>query len=219
MARKTPQGVTKSWPRQQGTTEAIERNTDVEVAPLPGAVRQSGEVVFDEHFFNPSALREMLKLNEYQVVLVSPNRQDRLGGSGLELFAKTPPTVLLPFSWSDLVAGVSELVRDSNRPADDAISQFADFCVDFIKMEVRRLSGEVINLSKQEFKILKCFMSNSGRVLSRDELLKEAWGYECYPSTRTVDNHICRLRRKFEIDPNRPIHFRTVHGVGYKFEP
>lgn len=219
MAPKIPQDVTKSWPQQQGTTEAIEHNADVEVASFPGAVRQTGgEVVLDEHFFNPSALREMLKLKEYQVVLVSQNRQDRLQGLGLELFSKTP-TVLLPFSWSELVAGLSELVRDSNRPADDGIFQFADFCVDFIRMEVRRLSGEVIKVNKQEFKILKCFMSKPGRVLSRDELLNEAWGYECYPSTRTVDNHMCRLRRKFETDPCRPIHFRTVHGVGYKFEP
>ena len=107
----------------------------------------------------------------------------------------------------------------ANRPIDDAVSQLADFCVDFIKMEVSRLSGEVVEVNKQEFKILKCFISKPGRVFSRDELLNEACGYECYPSTRTVDNHICSLRRKFEIDPCRPIHFRTVHGVGYKFVP
>jgi len=218
MAPKDPQDLTKAWPQQPGTTEAIEGNAEVEVARLPGAVRQTGEVVFVEHPFNPSAVREMLKLNEYQVVLVSPNGQDSRG-SGLELFSKTLATALLPFSWSDLVAGVSELVRESNRPADDSVCQFGDFCVDFIKMEVSRSSGEVIKVNKQEFKILKCFMSKPGRVFSRDELLNEAWGYECYPSTRTVDNHICRLRRKFEIDPCRPIHFRTVHGVGYKFVP
>lgn len=218
MARKDPQDLTKAWPQQPGTREAIEDSADVELATISGADRQSGEVVFLEHLFNPSALREMLKLNEYQVVLVSPNGQDSRG-SGLELFSKTLATALLPFSWSDLVAGVSELVRESNRPADDSVCQFGDFCVDFIKMEVSRSSGEVIKVNKQEFKILKCFMSKPGRVFSRDELLNEAWGYECYPSTRTVDNHICRLRRKFEIDPCRPIHFRTVHGVGYKFVP
>jgi len=50
-------------------------------------------------------------------------------------------------------------------------------------------------------------------------LLNEVWGYENYPCTRTVDNHILRLRQKLERDPSRPIHFRTVHGVGYKFLP
>ncbi|HMC74430.1 MAG TPA: hypothetical protein VKG87_09015, partial [Terriglobales bacterium] len=153
MARKDPQDLTKAWPQQPGTREAIEGSADVELATVPGAVRQTGEVVFVEHLFNPSALREMLKLTEYQVVLVSRNGQD-LRGSGLELFSKTLATALLPFSWSDLVAGVSELVRESNRPADDSVCQFGDFCVDFIKMEVSRSSGEVIKVNKQEFKIL-----------------------------------------------------------------
>jgi len=58
---------------------------------------------------------------------------------------------------------------------------------------------------------------NAGRVISRDELLNEVWGYENYPCTRTVDNHILRLRQKLERDPSRPVHFRTVHGAGYKF--
>jgi DNA-binding response OmpR family regulator len=56
-------------------------------------------------------------------------------------------------------------------------------------------------------------------VLSRDELLNLAWGYTNYPSTRTVDNHVVKLRQKLEDDPARPVHFRTVHGVGYKFVP
>ena len=85
MARKDPEDLTKAWPQQPGTREAIEGNADVEFAIVPGAVQQSGEVVFVEHPFNPSAVREMLKLNEYQVVLVSPNGQDSRG-SGLELF-------------------------------------------------------------------------------------------------------------------------------------
>jgi DNA-binding response OmpR family regulator len=56
-------------------------------------------------------------------------------------------------------------------------------------------------------------------VISRDELLNEVWGYESYPCTRTVDNHILRLRKKLEPEPRRPRHFRTVHGTGYKFLP
>jgi DNA-binding response OmpR family regulator len=54
-------------------------------------------------------------------------------------------------------------------------------------------------------------------VISRDELLSEVWGYQNYPSTRTVDNHILKIRQKLERDPANPVHFRTVHGVGYKF--
>src|SRR5439155_20382437 len=85
-------------------------------------------------------------------------------------------------------------------------------------MEVSRSSGEPIKLTTQEFKTLKCFLLNPDRVFSRRELLKEAWGYENYPSTRTVDNDDLKLRRKFERDSAHPVHFRTVHRVGYKVE-
>jgi DNA-binding response OmpR family regulator len=74
-------------------------------------------------------------------------------------------------------------------------------------------------LTTMEFKMLKYLIQNAHRVISRDELLNEVWGYENYPCTRTVDNHILRLRQKLERDPSRPVHFRTMHGVGYKFLP
>ena len=85
-------------------------------------------------------------------------------------------------------------------------------------MEVAR-EGEPIPLTTQEFKTLKYLLQNAGRVISRDELLNQVWGYENYPCTRTVDNHILRLRQKLERDPSRPVHLRTVHGAGYKFMP
>ena len=73
--------------------------------------------------------------------------------------------------------------------------------------------------SQFQFKVLKFMIQNSERVLSREELLNHVWGYKNYPSTRTVDNHILKLRQKLERDPANPIHFRTVHSAGYKFVP
>lgn len=130
-----------------------------------------------------------------------------------------PAAILLAFSWKGLVDHVRAFVRDSDDSAEGKIARFADFRVDFARMKVTRLSGETIVLTKQEFKTLKCFLLNSERALSRDELLNEAWGYQNYPSTRTVDNHVLKLRQKLERDPARPVHFRTVHGVGYQFVP
>jgi DNA-binding response OmpR family regulator len=95
---------------------------------------------------------------------------------------------------------------------------FGDVNVNFSSMEAR-LKGEPVKLTAMEFKTLKYLAQNTRRVISRDELLNEVWGYENYPCTRTVDNHILRLRQKLENDPSRPIHFRTVHGAGYKFLP
>jgi DNA-binding response OmpR family regulator len=99
------------------------------------------------------------------------------------------------------------------------MARFGDVCVDFARMEMRRSSGKPMTLSIQEFKTLKCFLSNPGRIFSRGELLREAWGYVNYPSTRTVDNYVLRLRQKIERDPTCPVHFLTVHRVGYKFVP
>jgi DNA-binding response OmpR family regulator len=90
--------------------------------------------------------------------------------------------------------------------------------VDFNKMELTR-AGLQVSLTPQEFRILKFFARNVERVISREELLNHVWGFNCYPSTRTVDNHLVKLRQKLEIDPVNPHHFRTVHGVGYKFVP
>jgi len=79
--------------------------------------------------------------------------------------------------------------------------------------------GVQVELTHQEFKILQYFVRNPERVIPRDELLNEVWGYNCYPSTRTVDNHLMKLRQKLEDDTLNPIHFKTVHGAGYKFVP
>jgi DNA-binding response OmpR family regulator len=85
-------------------------------------------------------------------------------------------------------------------------------------MELFR-NGELVALTAQEFKLLKFMIQNTERVLSREDLLNHVWGYRNYPSTRTVDNHILRLRQKVERDPANPLHFRTVHSSGYKFVP
>jgi DNA-binding response OmpR family regulator len=83
-------------------------------------------------------------------------------------------------------------------------------------MEVLR-DGNPVVLTAQEFKTLKFLVENADRVIGRDELLNDVWGYQNYPSTRTVDNHILKLRQKLERNQANPVHFRTIHGVGYKF--
>ena len=93
---------------------------------------------------------------------------------------------------------------------------FGDVTVSFVGMEAQR-NGKPVALTSKEFKTLAYMVHNRGRVISRDELLNHVWGYQSYPCTRTVDNHILRLRQKLEAEPSRPRHFLTVHGTGYKF--
>src|ERR1700722_9073358 len=105
------------------------------------------------------------------------------------------------------------------KPPDvDNVFLFGDVIVSFSSIEVHR-KGQPVVLTALEFRALKYFIQNPRRAISRDELLNQVWGYENYPCTRTVDNHILRLRQKLEQDPSRPAHFQTVHGTGYKFLP
>ncbi|HUK26669.1 MAG TPA: response regulator transcription factor [Terriglobales bacterium] len=124
--------------------------------------------------------------------------------------------VTKPFSPRELLARVRAALRRTVRASTGDVTAFDGISVDFTRMEVMR-NGEAVTLTAQEFKTLKFMVQNAERVISRDELLNQVWGYRNYPSTRTVDNHILRLRQKLEKDPANPLHFRTVHGMGYKF--
>ena len=126
--------------------------------------------------------------------------------------------VTKPFSPRELLARVRTAMRRSTRVPLTETFTFADVKVDFTKMELWR-DGLPVQLTAQEFKVLRFMIQNAERVLSREELLNFVWGYQNYPSTRTVDNHILRLRQKLERDPANPLHFRTVHSSGYKFVP
>jgi DNA-binding response OmpR family regulator len=124
--------------------------------------------------------------------------------------------VTKPFSPRELLARVRAALRHTSRTAMVNVVSFDGISIDFKKMEILR-DGQVVVLTAQEFKTLQFLVHNADRVISRDELLNEVWGYQNYPSTRTVDNHILKLRQKLERDPASPVHFRTVHGMGYKF--
>ena len=126
--------------------------------------------------------------------------------------------VTKPFSPRELLARTRAAIRRSSpRPSTDTFS-FDNVMVDFTRMQLSR-GGQAFAATAQEFKLLKFMIENRERVISRDELLNEVWGYQDYPSTRTVDNHILKLRQKLEREPANPVHFLTVHGVGYRFVP
>ena len=125
--------------------------------------------------------------------------------------------VTKPFSVRELMARVRALLRRSQPPKalPDEL-RFDDVVVDFRSYEARK-GGRLIEMTRKEFSLLRLLAARAGEVVTRDELLNEVWGYEKFPTTRTVDNHIASLRTKLERDPAEPQHLRTVHGVGYKF--
>jgi two-component system alkaline phosphatase synthesis response regulator PhoP len=134
---------------------------------------------------------------------------------GLELGADD--YVTKPFSIRELLARVkSVLRRTAVLPKDKEQHSFSDVEVDLRRCRVVR-SGKALDISSKEFDLLKYFICHSGETLSRDRLLEDVWGYENYPTTRTVDTHLVRLRQKLEPDPEQPQYFLTVHGTGYRF--
>ncbi len=124
--------------------------------------------------------------------------------------------VTKPFSSRELLARVRTAIRRSALIPLSGSFAFGDVKVDLRKIEVWR-EGNLVQLTSQEFKVLKFMIQNAGRALSRQELVNHIWGYQNCPSTRTLDAHVLRLRQKLEKEPMNPIHFLTVHSSGYKF--
>ena len=134
---------------------------------------------------------------------------------GLELGADD--YVTKPFSIRELLARVKAILRRAAAsPKNQEHHSFADVEVDLRRCRVVK-SGKLLDVSSKEFELLKYFISHSGETLSRDRLLEDVWGYDNFPTTRTVDTHLVRLRQKLEPDPEQPQYFLTVHGTGYRF--
>lgn len=135
---------------------------------------------------------------------------------GLELGADD--YVTKPFSLMELLARVASVLRRANGETREPIGlQFGDIEIDLIGQVATR-AGARIEMPSRAFAILKVFAKRPGEVVSRDVLLDEAWGYEDYPNTRTVDNHLVKLRRALEDEPDKPRWLVTIHGAGYKLD-
>jgi DNA-binding response OmpR family regulator len=134
---------------------------------------------------------------------------------GLELGADD--YVTKPFSIRELVARVKAVLRRARTaPKEQDSYSFGEVDVDVRKCQVSR-RGKSLDFSSKEFDLLKYFLCHPGETLSRDRLLEDVWGYDHFPTTRTVDAHIVRLRQKVEPKPEEPRFILTVHGTGYKF--
>jgi DNA-binding response OmpR family regulator len=131
--------------------------------------------------------------------------------------------VTKPFSPRELLARVQAAIRRNHRSAAGPLPShetysFGNITVNFTRMDIVKQGANMI-LTAHEFKLLKYFIEHAGHAISREKLLNEVWGYHHYPTTRTVDNLVMKLRQKLETDPANPVHFQTMHGIGYRFEP
>jgi DNA-binding response OmpR family regulator len=150
------------------------------------------------------------------VIILSARGAERDRVHGLELGADD--YVTKPFSLQELLARVASVLRRARSGAVDPIGLvFGAIEIDLIGQVATR-GGQRVELPSRAFAILKAFARRPGEVLSRDVLLDEAWGQDDFPNHRTVDNHLVRLRRALEEEPERPRYLVTIHGAGYKLD-
>ena len=128
-----------------------------------------------------------------------------------------------PFNLEELLLRIQNLLKRSGRNGEKkAVSvntyQLGKHHINFSEMTLTDTDGMKINLTKKENLLLKLLVERKNEVVSREHILETVWGYDIYPSTRTIDNFIVTFRKYFENDPSTPLHFHSVRGVGYRFE-
>lgn len=190
------------------------------VAGLERALREMPDlVVLDVMMPRMSGLdvckQLKVKRPSMPIIMLTARGQEVDKVVGLELGADD--YITKPFSIRELLARVKAVLRraKADHKADDRIS-FGDVEVNLKSCQVSK-SGKALEFSSKEFDLLKYFLAHPGEALSRDRLLEDVWGYDRFPTTRTVDAHIVRLRQKLEPKPEEPRFILTVHGTGYKF--
>lgn len=152
---------------------------------------------------------------ETPIIMLTARGQEIDKVVGLEVGADD--YVTKPFSIKELLARVrAHLRRASKRVTEAETYSFGDIELNFRHYQATK-GGQPIELSPREFEVLKYFVERRGEAVTREQLLDDVWGYDNYPITRTIDNHIAKLRQKVEEDPAEPRYIITVHRVGYKF--
>jgi DNA-binding response OmpR family regulator len=152
---------------------------------------------------------------EAPIIMLTARGQEIDKVVGLELGADD--YVTKPFSIRELLARVRAILRRTEGTKKRlARYRFADLELDFEAYKAKR-GGEALDLSPREFELLRYLIERKGETVTRDQLLEDVWGYESYPSTRTVDTHIAKLRAKIGDSGSEPRYILTMHGVGYKF--
>jgi DNA-binding response OmpR family regulator len=153
--------------------------------------------------------------NETPILMLTSRKGETDKVLGLEIGADD--YVTKPFSLGELVARVRALIRRSSITHKEVSTfAFGNVEIDFRRQEAMK-RGKSLKLSARELKVLQYLIQHEGEVVTREMLLNDIWGYEHFPSTRTVDNFVLSLRKKVEDNPSAPQHILTVHTAGYKF--
>jgi len=159
------------------------------------------------------------KDEDLPIIMLTAKNQEIDKVVGLKLGADD--YVTKPFSVRELMARLEAVLRRQKRSTHPSSPKIASYEFGNVKIDFRKCMAtkgkKKIDLTHYEVEILKVLIANKEEPISRNRMLDEIWGYELFPTTRTIDNHIVKLRQKLEEDPKNPKHVITVHGIGYKF--
>src|SRR5260370_26750567 len=148
------------------------------------------------------------------IVMLTARGQEMDKVIGLEVGADD--YVTKPFGVKELLARIRAHLRRNGSGTSVVQYSFDDIELNFKTYEARK-AGKLVEVSPREFETLRFLILHEGEIVTRDQLLAQVWGYNVFPLTRTVDNHIAKLRHKLEVSPSDPRHILTIHRVGYKF--
>jgi two-component system alkaline phosphatase synthesis response regulator PhoP len=162
---------------------------------------------------------ENIRLNDAKIPILFLSAKGSAEDRILGLRKGGDDYITKPFNLEELLLRIKKLLsRTDSEPVKGNMNEytFGTNYINFDSYEARGTEGS-LSLTKKEALLLKLLIENKNEVVSREKILQTVWGYSVYPSTRTIDNFILAFRKYFEIDPKNPKHFKSLRGVGYKF--
>jgi two-component system alkaline phosphatase synthesis response regulator PhoP len=167
------------------------------------------------------AVCEKIRLINQDVPILFLTARDSAEDRVLGLKKGADDYLVKPFNLEELLLRIKNLHKRSpiNQVPELDSYRLGDYTIYFSTLEAKHTEGTTLNLTKKETQLLKLFIEREGQVISRQQILQYVWGYEVYPSTRTIDNFILSFRKIFEKNPKQPLIFQSVRGIGYRFVP
>ncbi len=218
---------------EENIRDTIKLNLEIEGFEVvtTGNGRKAQKIIAEQHFdlllldvmlpeVDGLSLAEQVRLTNPTVPILMLTAKDQAADRIAGLKKGADDYLTKPFNLEELLLRVHGLVRRSTRAAGE-ISETAEFGTNFINFstfEARTAAGE-LKLTKKEAMLLKLLIDRKNEVVSRNQILQAVWGYDVFPSTRTIDNFILSFRKYFEADQKNPRFFHAIRGVGYKFTP
>jgi two-component system, OmpR family, alkaline phosphatase synthesis response regulator PhoP len=164
---------------------------------------------------------ETIRLKDTQVPILMLSARSSSADRVLGLKKGADDYLTKPFNLEELLLRIQKLISKNQKLQDKStvedIYHFGGNKIDFNAQEAHNVKGETISLSLKESMLLKLLIANKNEVVSREKILQSVWGYQVFPTTRTIDNFILNFRKYFEEDSREPRYFHSVRGVGYKF--